>query len=347
LIDEIYKPILKAILSMRHWFLSYTSQDFALTQRLKDALKCKDPDSEIFFAPESMRAGGFWKPQLAKEIEESTAFILLVGEKLGDWQVIEYYEALDRRAKEPDYPIVFIMSAKRPTPGLPFARQLHWVISEDPASEATVGKLMQAVSGPAQRPPELWRFTRPYRGLEAMTEANTDYFYGRNTETATVLSALAEKRGRCPILVGASGVGKSSVARAGVLSALKSMQWPGTERMAASTWPAGLTNSRGWLSLAVRPGESPLEALAAAFIQLWQFDAQDVNRRAFKQHATDRTLPPGSPRRAFYDVLKSGRKPVARLRGEKTVALRIYRRMTAWGQNLRLPQCNIGIRFTQ
>jgi hypothetical protein len=53
---------------VRRWFLSYTSQDIALTQRLKDALKCEDPDSEIFFAPESMRAGGFWKPQLAKEI---------------------------------------------------------------------------------------------------------------------------------------------------------------------------------------------------------------------------------------------------------------------------------------
>jgi hypothetical protein len=58
---------------MRRWFLSYTSQDFALTQALKAALQRKDPDADIFFAPESMRAGGFWKAQLAKEIEESTA----------------------------------------------------------------------------------------------------------------------------------------------------------------------------------------------------------------------------------------------------------------------------------
>jgi hypothetical protein len=241
-----------------------------------------------------------------------------------------------------------LIAAGANAPGLPFLRRLNWVESPIVTEDKALHRVLAALKGEtvATTTP-LWKLVNPYRGLEAMTEANTDYFYGRNTETATVLSALAEKRGRCPILVGASGVGKSSVARAGVLSALKSMQWPGTERMAASTWPAGLTNSRGWLSLAVRPGESPLEALAAAFIQLWQFDAQDVNRRAFKQHATDRTLPPGSPRRAFYDVLKSGRKPVARLRGEKTVALRIYRRMTAWGQNLRLPQCNIGIRFTQ
>jgi len=150
---------------MRRWFLSYTSQDLALTQALQAALKRKDPDAHIFFAPESMRAGGFWKPQLAKEIEESTAFILLIGEKLGDWQVMEYYEALDRRAKEPDYPIILILSVQRPAPGLPFARQLHWVTTEDPASEATIGKLLDAVSSPAQTPGELWRFARPYRCL--------------------------------------------------------------------------------------------------------------------------------------------------------------------------------------
>ena len=34
----------------------------------------------IFFAPESMRAGGFWQQQLADEIAQSTAFVLLVGE---------------------------------------------------------------------------------------------------------------------------------------------------------------------------------------------------------------------------------------------------------------------------
>jgi hypothetical protein len=72
-----------------------------------------------------------------------------------------------------------------------------------------------------------------------MTEASADYFYARSVETAAVLSALADKRGHCPILIGASGVGKSSVARAGMLSALKSMQWSGTERTAASTWTAG------------------------------------------------------------------------------------------------------------
>jgi hypothetical protein len=37
----------------------------------------------------------------------------------------------------------------------------------------------------------LWKLVNPYRGLEAMTEANADYFYGRTGETLEVLSALA------------------------------------------------------------------------------------------------------------------------------------------------------------
>ena len=56
----------------------------------------------MFFAPTSLRAGGFWSAQLAAEIAEATAFVLLVGERgIGPWQVLEYYEALDRRVSRP------------------------------------------------------------------------------------------------------------------------------------------------------------------------------------------------------------------------------------------------------
>ena len=77
---------------MRRWFLSYNSQDLGLMQRLEAALRQKDPDATIFFAPKSLRAGGLWLPELARAIAEATAFILLIGEKgIGPWQVIEHY----------------------------------------------------------------------------------------------------------------------------------------------------------------------------------------------------------------------------------------------------------------
>jgi hypothetical protein len=165
---------------MRRWFLSYASQDFVVTEALKRGLQRKEPEAQIFLARQNMRAGRLWLPQLAEEIANSTAFALLVGETgIGPWQVMEYYEALDRCVKELNYPVILILSGKSPASGLPFSRQVHWVLTEDPTSEATIGQLIAAASGAGTRPSELWRHTRPYRGLEAMTEANSDFLWAR------------------------------------------------------------------------------------------------------------------------------------------------------------------------
>src|SRR3982074_2032533 len=95
---------------MRRWFLSYNSQDLGLVQAFETALRRQDADAHIFFAPKSLRAGGYWLPELAKEIAESTTFVLLVGEKgLGPWQVAEYCEAIDRRVKEQNFPVVLVL----------------------------------------------------------------------------------------------------------------------------------------------------------------------------------------------------------------------------------------------
>ena len=82
---------------MQRWFLSYHSPDQALAERLKAAIEAKDPASRLFFAPTHLRAGGSWSAQLAQEIADATAFILLVGPAgIGKWQVPEYDEALDK-----------------------------------------------------------------------------------------------------------------------------------------------------------------------------------------------------------------------------------------------------------
>ncbi len=133
---------------MRRWFLSYNSQDLALMQGLEAALRRKDPEAHVYFAPKSERAGGFWLPSLANEISEATVFVLLVGEKgVGSWQVLEYNEALARRVKEPAFPLVPIVLDGQPAPGLPFLRQLHWIITADPVSESSLALLMDAAAG--------------------------------------------------------------------------------------------------------------------------------------------------------------------------------------------------------
>src|ERR1700730_6543714 len=154
---------------MRRWFLSYNSQDLGLMQSLEAALRRKDPDAHIYFAPKSVKAGTFWLPSLANEIAEAPVCVLLVGEKgVGPWQVLEYNEALARRAKEPAFPLVPVVLG--PAPALPLLRQLHWVLTSDPPAEGSLALLRDAAAGSGAPPGELWRYTAPYRGLAAMTE---------------------------------------------------------------------------------------------------------------------------------------------------------------------------------
>jgi formylglycine-generating enzyme required for sulfatase activity len=265
---------------MPNWFLSYHSPDEALAERLKTAIERKDSSSRVFFAPTHLRAGGSWSAQLAQEIADATAFILLVGEAgIGNWQVPEYDEALDRWAKSPtEFPIIMILLEGQTAPGLQFLRRLHWIVTPDPASEKTVARLFDAASGSGSGSPgELWRYTSPYRGLEAMEEKDSDYFFGRKRETVEVLSALTGAPGRLPILIGNSGVGKSSLAQAGVLAALKRQAWP-EEARAPNAWPAAFQDSRRWCFLSLKPGTDPLKALVESFLDTWQFAATDPDR---------------------------------------------------------------------
>src|SRR6516225_4429206 len=222
---------------MRRWFLSYNSQDARIAEALESELRRKDPRATVFFASKTLRPGAYWMPALAEEIAQATGFVLIVGQNgLGPWQANEYYEAYDRRVKEHEFPVILILLEGQPAPGLPFLRQLHWIVTADPASEKSVAQLLAAASDGGTPSSELWRHNAPYRGLAAMTEADADFFFGRGRETAEVIGALAATPDKFPVLLGNSGVGKSSLAQAGVLAALVRQDWinPAEDSIA---WP--------------------------------------------------------------------------------------------------------------
>ena len=261
-------------------FLSFNSRDLALAEALRAGLKKLEPTADIFFSPVSI-AHGFWLPRLSAGIDEADAFLLLLGPKgVGPWQEVEYHQAFDRHVKDRKFPVVPIITNGGLAPGLPFLRQLNWVEGASISDDLVLRRVVAVMHG--EKKPvgsELWKLVQPYQGLLAMTEANADYFYGRSAETEKVLRLLAEKPDRIPILVGASGAGKSSVAQAGVISALKAMKWPTAAGDHPPPWPDVFKNSRnGWAWLVIRPGTDPLKALATAFTRIWFTDATDPDR---------------------------------------------------------------------
>jgi len=92
----------------------------------------------------------------------------------------------------------------------------------------------------------------PYKGLLYFTEADADNFFGRDAWTARLIERL---QANCDAgeaflaVVGASGSGKSSLVRAGLIPALRNGAIPGSE-----SWPIHI----------ITPGVHPLESLAAS-----------------------------------------------------------------------------------
>ncbi|WP_437840428.1 serine/threonine-protein kinase [Sorangium sp. So ce1153] len=97
---------------------------------------------------------------------------------------------------------------------------------------------------PGRREIHLGADESPFAGLSSFQEADADRFFGRAQDLAGVVARLRSQ----PLLAlaGASGVGKSSLVRAGVIPALK-------------------RSGEGWEALVMRPGREPLAALADLF----------------------------------------------------------------------------------
>jgi hypothetical protein len=200
---------------------------------------------------------------------------------IGKWQVPEYDEALDKWVNSGrKFPLIVVLLEGQTAPGLQFLRQLHWIVTLDPASENTVRRIFDGATGGGTNPGELWRYTSPYRGLEAMEEKDSDYFFGRKRETVDALSAFAGAPDRLLVLIGNSGVGKSSLAQAGVLAALKRQAWP--EDAGAPMRGGDLRDSRQWCFLSLKPGTDPLKALGSRF--LIRGSSRNRSRPVTRQH---------------------------------------------------------------
>ena len=91
----------------------------------------------------------------------------------------------------------------------------------------------------------------PYKGLRAFDETDAADFYGRAALVDELVQAVGERR--LVAVVGPSGIGKSSVVKAGLVPALRGGALPGSDR---------------WLVTDMFPGSYPYEELAAALLRV-------------------------------------------------------------------------------
>jgi photosystem II stability/assembly factor-like uncharacterized protein len=99
----------------------------------------------------------------------------------------------------------------------------------------------------------------PYRGLEPFESEHAEYYFGREA----MLDLLLDKVQTAPLVavVGASGCGKSSLVRAGLVTALRAGSLPGSEE---------------WAVRLFRPGPDPMQALSACLSLLLNPEATEL-----------------------------------------------------------------------
>jgi formylglycine-generating enzyme required for sulfatase activity/energy-coupling factor transporter ATP-binding protein EcfA2 len=89
----------------------------------------------------------------------------------------------------------------------------------------------------------------PYKGLETFNEEDAELFFGRERWVENLMGRVKESR--TLFVTGQSGSGKSSLARAGLIPALKKTDY-----------------GASWLYATMKPGRDPIDALATAFSRL-------------------------------------------------------------------------------
>jgi serine/threonine protein kinase/WD40 repeat protein len=140
-------------------------------------------------------------------------------------------------------------------------------------------------AGARPDPPSDWC---PYPGLRSFGEEEAELFFGREravTEVLVRLSRLSAESG--PLVVtGASGTGKSSLLRAGVLPALAGAAGP---RAGGPASGPRLPRTMRWPHIVMTPGPKPFGTLAA---RLTPFLRVDPGELASRLHAHPELLGP-------------------------------------------------------
>ncbi len=244
-------------------FLSHGSADKAAVEEI--ARRLLKEGIEAWLDKWHLIPGDPWQPALEKALAESESCVVFVGPSgFGPWQNEEMRAAIDHRVQDSERRFrvipVLLPGAQRAKRGsLPaFLVATTWVEFRDSLDdEDAFHRLVSGIRGvePGVDPGHaIYAGQCPYRGLRVFDVEDTAFFFGREAVVQWLLNELGpriegQQGDRFLAIAGSSGSGKSSVARAGLIAALKRNAIPGS-----SGWPVAIC----------RPGSDPLESLAVA-----------------------------------------------------------------------------------
>ncbi|HND52988.1 MAG TPA: TIR domain-containing protein, partial [Pirellulaceae bacterium] len=270
-------------------FLSHNSEDKPAVERIAESLRARGV--QPWLDKWHLVPGDPWQQEIEEALRTCRACVVFVGQKLGAWQHEEMRTAIDRRVrtastdKENQFRVIpaLLPGAKRgQRSDLPsFLAATTWVEFSSVDDDAAIERLVRGLEGRPARDvaarPDGAQVECPYRGLSAFESEDADLFFGRDAVTDWLLSMLRgtqsrEGERRFVALVGASGSGKSSLARAGILAALQRGEIEG---------------SKNWPVTVLRPGAEPLLNLATSLVNTTDVTLGDGRRAKLVRELRD------------------------------------------------------------
>ncbi|MFC7739241.1 TIR domain-containing protein [Roseomonas sp. GCM10028921] len=211
-------------------FLSHSSRDDAAADALREWL-AQEGHAAVFLDHDGrggIAGGEPWEERLYTELRRCRALIVLVSP---DWLASPWCVAEADHAQALRKPVLPLRIAsidpaeyqRRAPPVLRRVQGIEWDGGEEARSRLRCSLLAAGLD-----PKDLfaWRSDRaPYPGLAAFEREDAAVYFGREQEVTDLLALLREcrapRRPRLALVQGASGTGKSSLLRAGVLPRLE------------------------------------------------------------------------------------------------------------------------------
>ncbi|MDM0053751.1 tetratricopeptide repeat protein [Variovorax sp. J22R115] len=259
-------------------FLSYHWRDHAAVEGL--AQRLRGAGLHVFLDRWYLAPGTTWMRTLEDTLAGCRAVAICIGSEMGSWQQREADAALDRQVNDKRdgkvFPVIPVLLPGAEAP-LGFLRQNTWVdLGERTDDPQRLAILAKAIRGEPPGPElqaaaaQSMALVCPYRGLNYFREEDAAFFFGREAATAQLVEAVGSHR--LVAVVGASGSGKSSVVRAGLVPALRERR------------------EDAWEIVTLVPNDRPLYNLSAAMLPLLEPGMSEVDRLGETQKLADQFM---------------------------------------------------------
>jgi WD40 repeat protein len=248
--------------NLKKVFISYSRRNLNVVERL--ARDLQDAGLEVWVDFRKIKGGEAWRQAIYNGIDESEFVIACLSASAAESEWVRRELEIAQQQKKLIIPVMleraFEVIEQYPETkvlldvqiinfaDLNYERAFPTLLSSLPGREATANY--------DDIDPSL--IPNPFKGLESFQETDNDFFFGRGelVDKAVVrLSAIVNDNedARFMAFVGASGSGKSSLVRAGLIPAIRAGRLPGSD-----DYPIVI----------FKPGNKPVEAMAGRILPL-------------------------------------------------------------------------------